>query len=118
MQTRARLARHLAAPDLACGITGTLPTESWQGGRVERAPRPLRAEVAALVEQPKVRVTVHAKQRNTVEVRVLSQLPNGNWHRMGTLCMARSIWERDWLGLLARGAHHSDIALTITEAAA
>lgn len=118
MQTRARLARHLAAPDLACGITGTLPTEAWQGGRVERAPRPLRAEVAALVEQPKVRVTVHAKQRNTVEVRVLSQLPNGNWHRVGTLCMARSIWERDWRAILTSGASAHDIDLSLSEAAA
>lgn len=85
---------------------------------MERAPRPLRAEVAALVEQPKVRVTVHAKQRNTVEVRVLSQLPNGNWHRVGTLCMARSIWERDWRAILTSGASAHDIDLSLSEAAA
>ena len=91
----------MMAPDLACNITGALPSER-----------------VSLVEHPQVHVTVHRKQRGTVEVRVLSQLPNGNWHRIGTMCMARTIWERDWRDLLTSGATTTNIDLTITEAAA
>lgn len=91
----------MMAPDLACNVTGALPS-----ARV------------ALVEHPQVHITVHAKKRGTVEVRVMSQLPNGNWHRIGTLCMARTIWERDWRELLTSGAAQHEIDLTITEAAA
>lgn len=117
MGTRARLARHLAAPDLACGITGTLPTSAWHGVVRQPVVRPTGAERLALVERPTVRVTLHTKARGTVEVRLLSQLPNGAWHRLGTLCMARTIWERDWRPLLTSGAASNDIDLSLSEAA-
>jgi len=62
-----------------------------------------------------IRITVHAKARNTVEIRALALLASGQWHRLGTLCMPSAIWYGVWRRLLVKGAEAIGARLHIDE---
>lgn len=65
-----------------------------------------------------MRITLHRKRWDTVEVRLFVPRSRGGWHRAGTLCVTRFAWHLILRPMLSAGAHQTRVRLHIEDAGA
>ena len=61
------------------------------------------------------KLSVHAKRKWTVEVRLFVLLASGQWHRMGTLCMPSAVWYTSLRPLLRKGSVASGVVMHVDD---